>query len=102
MCLGDGARVLSSEGRNWKCGDAGWAARPKRDVVVTPERVPRRVTTRYGGPMEPHPPSSFEPLALVLVGTGALVWGANLRLDAVAAWMDGVVRGVAAGLGIAL
>ena len=52
--------------------------------------------------MEPLPPSSFEPLALVLVGAGVLVWGANLHLDAVASWMDGVVRGVAAGLGIAL
>jgi hypothetical protein len=52
--------------------------------------------------MEPLPPSSVEPLALVLVGAGVLVWGANLHLDAVASWMDGVVRGVAAGLGIAL
>ena len=67
-----------------------------------PGWLPQRVTPRYGAPMEPLPSSSFEPLALVLVGTGVLVWGANLRLEAVAAWMDGVVRGVAAGLGIAL
>ena len=69
---------------------------------MTPGRLPPLAAPRYGATMQPHAPSSFEPLALVLVGTGALVWGANLRLDAVAAWMDGVVRSVAAGLGIAL
>jgi hypothetical protein len=56
----------------------------------------------YARAMEHHPPSSFEPLALTLVGVGVLVWVANLRLDAVAQWMDGVVRWVAAALGIVL
>ena len=52
--------------------------------------------------MERLPASSFEPLALVGVTLLGLVWVANLHLEAVAGWMDGVVRGAAALLGIAL
>jgi hypothetical protein len=78
----------------------GWTRHGGRHPGATV--LPQRAEPRYGAPMEPLPPSSFEPLALVLVGAGVLVWGANLHLDAVASWMDGVVRGVAAGLGIAL